>query len=72
MIDEVLMLLANLGALKAEKAIPIRQLKEMPSLKGRRVEEEVFRLKSMGYVTLVGDSVYLTPSGILRAFSYFS
>jgi hypothetical protein len=72
LIDDLLMLLATMGATKIEKAISINQLKLLPDHKDRAVDEEIANLQSADYVILVDDKVYLTQKGVLRAFSRFS
>ena len=72
LIDDLLMLLATMGAIKMEKAISLNQLKSLSSCKDRAVDEEMVTLQSADYVVFVDDKVYLTQKGVLRAFSSFS
>jgi len=70
--ERIIQLLANLNAIRLEKALDIMALKDVIKAKDEDVALIVGGLQTKGYLTMEGEKVYLTKAGILRAFSYYS
>ncbi|NWG09336.1 MAG: hypothetical protein HXX80_03335 [Nitrososphaerales archaeon] len=70
--ERIIQLLANLNAIRLEKALDIMALKDIIKAKDEDVASIMGGLQTKGYLTIEGEKVYLTKAGILRAFSYYS
>jgi len=64
--------LANLNAIKPEKALETRALKENLKADNEAIKPIIRELQNKGYLMEEGEKVYLTVAGIIRAFSYYS
>lgn len=72
MIEEIITMLSNLGALDEEKAVSKSLLNNSERLKNEMIDDDIKRLEQNGYVKQVEDRVYLTQSGLVRAMSNYS
>jgi hypothetical protein len=72
MIEEIITMLSNLGALNEEKAVSKSLLNNSERLRNENIEEDISRLEENGYVRQVDDRLYLTQSGLVRAMSNYS
>ncbi|MGQ9468284.1 MAG: hypothetical protein ACUVTD_00385 [Nitrososphaerales archaeon] len=70
--ERIIQLLANLNAVKPEKALEIRALKENLKADDEVIKPIIRELQNNGYLMEEGEKVYLTVTGIIRAFSYYS
>jgi hypothetical protein len=72
MIEEIITMLSNLGALNEEKAVSKTVLNNSERLRDERLDEDIQTLEQRGYVRQIEDRLYLTQSGLVRAMSNFS
>jgi hypothetical protein len=72
LIEEIITMLSNLGALNEEKAVSKTLLNNSERLRDARLDDDLELLEQRGYVKHVEDRLYLTQSGLVRAMSNFS
>jgi len=72
MIEEIITMLSNLGALNEEKAVSKSLLNNSERLRDERLDDDLRTLEQRGYVKRVDDRLYLTQSGLVRAMSNYS
>jgi hypothetical protein len=72
LIEEIITMLSNLGALNEEKAVSKSLLNNSERLRDTRLDEDITALEQRGYVKRVDDRLYLTQSGLVRAMSNYS
>ena len=72
MIEEIIAMLSNLGALNEEKAVSKTLLNNSERLRDEVLDDDIKTLEQKGYVKQVDDRLYLTQSGIVRAMSNYS
>lgn len=70
--ERIIQLLANLNAIYPEKALEIKALKENLKADDETIEPIVQDLQNKGYLIGEKEKVYLSVTGIIRAFSYYS
>ena len=72
LIEEIITMLSNLGALNEEKAVSKSLLNNSERLRDERLDDDLRTLEQRGYVKRVDDRLYLTQSGLVRAMSNYS
>ncbi len=72
MIEEIITMLSNLGALNEEKAVSKSLLNNSERLRDEKIDDDIKTLEQRGYVKQVDDRLYLTQSGLVRAMSNYS
>jgi hypothetical protein len=72
MIEEIITMLSNLGALNEEKAVSKSLLNNSERLRDEKIDDDIKTLEQRGYVKQVDDRLYLTHSGLVRAMSNYS
>lgn len=73
MIEEIMIMLSNLGAISEERAADRKLLGNSEPLKGTEIDEEISKLIISGYVKMeASGKLYLTRAGLFRALSKFS
>ena len=72
MIEEIITMLSNLGALNEEKAVSKSILNNSERLRDENLDDDISSLEQIGYIKQVDDRLYLTQSGIVRAMSNYS
>jgi hypothetical protein len=72
MIEEIISMLSNLGALNEEKAVSKSLLNNSERLREESLDSDISKLEESGYVKQVDDRLYLTQSGLVRAMSNYS
>ncbi|MEM3437810.1 MAG: hypothetical protein QXP55_04690 [Nitrososphaerales archaeon] len=70
--ERIIQLLANLNAVRFEKALDVETLKENLKVESEVIKHVIIELQSKGYLIEEKNKVYLTTTGIIRAFSYYS
>lgn len=70
--ERIIQLLANLNAVRSEKALDIETLKKNIEVENGAIRYIIGELQSKGYLIEERGKVYLTTTGIIRAFSYYS
>jgi coproporphyrinogen III oxidase-like Fe-S oxidoreductase len=72
LIEEILIMLSNLGAVEEDRAVTKDALNQSEKLRGKSIDEDVKRLIETGYVKDHNGRLYLTKAGLFRALSRFS
>jgi hypothetical protein len=72
LIEEIISMLSNLGALNEERAVSKSLLNNSERLRSRSLDEDLLSLEARGYVKEIDDRLYLTQSGLVRAMSNYS
>jgi hypothetical protein len=72
LIEEIISMLSNLGALNEEKAVSKTLLNNSERLRDEHLDDDIKTLEQRGYVRQVEDRLYLTQSGLVRAMSNYS
>jgi hypothetical protein len=72
LVEEIITMLSNLGALNEERAVSKSLLNNSERLKSRSLDQDLLSLEARGYVKEIGDRLYLTQSGLVRAMSNYS
>jgi hypothetical protein len=70
--EEIISMLSNLGALNAERAVTKTMLSNSERLRSSSIDDDILTLEQRGYIRRIGDSFYLTESGLVRAMSNYS
>ncbi|MEM3383134.1 MAG: hypothetical protein QXL52_01380 [Nitrososphaerales archaeon] len=70
--ERMIQLLANLNAVSFDKALDVETLKENLKLENGMIKRIIMELSNKGYLIEEKNKVYLTTTGIIRAFSYYS
>jgi hypothetical protein len=70
--ERIIQLLANLNAVRPDKALEKKALKENLKTDDDAMKSVLKGLQIRGYLMEEGEKVYLTVTGIIRAFSYYS
>ena len=65
-------MLSNMGALSEERAASIELISNSERLKGTDISQEIAIFEEKGYVKRIGDKIYLTETGLIRALSMIS
>jgi hypothetical protein len=69
LIEEIITMLSNLGALDEDKAVSKTLLNNSERLRDESLDADLTSLERDGYVKQVDDKLYLTQSGLVRAMS---
>ena len=69
MIEEIISMLSNLGALSEDRAVSKSLLGNSERLRSVSLDEDIRTLEGRGYVKEFNGRLYLTQSGIVRAMS---
>jgi len=72
LIEEIITMLSNLGALTEEKAVSKSLLNNSEKLRDERLDDDIKTLEQRGYIREVDGRLYLTQSGLVRAMSNYS
>jgi hypothetical protein len=72
LIEEIISMLSNLGALNEEKAVSKTLLNNSERLRDEHLDDDIKILEQRGYIRQVDDRLYLTQSGLVRAMSNYS
>ena len=70
--ERIIQILANLNAVRPEKALEVEAIKENLKVENEAIKHIIRELKSKGYLMEEKEKIYLTMTGIIRAFSYYS
>ena len=70
--EDIIALLSNLGAISEKNAVGVELLANSRQLANIPLDEELSILEVRGYVKRVGDKLYLTEAGLVRALSRLS
>lgn len=70
--ERIIQILANLNAVRPEKALEVKAIKENLKVENEAIKHIIRELKSKGYLMEEKEKIYLTMTGIIRAFSYYS
>ena len=70
--ERIIQLLANLNAVRLDKALEIKALEENLKADDEAIKPVLKGLQNKGYLIEEREKVYLTVTGIIRAFSYYS
>jgi predicted transcriptional regulator len=70
--ERIIQILANLNAVRPEKALEVEAIKENLKVENEAIRHIIRELKSKGYLMEEKEKIYLTMTGIIRAFSYYS
>lgn len=72
MVEDIIALLSNMGAINESGAISVELLLNSNQLKHIDVKEELKKLEVGGYIVRLGDRICLTQTGLVRALSGLS
>jgi predicted transcriptional regulator len=70
--ERIIQILANLNAVRPEKALEVEAIKDNLKVENEAIRHIIRELKSKGYLMEEKEKIYLTMTGIIRAFSYYS
>ena len=69
LIEDVIAVLSNLGAINEKGAVDLKILSNSGQLRGVDLEKELKELESRGYIVRRDEMIHLTETGLFRALS---